>query len=122
MREREGETRGKEGVSERDERKRTTTDAREGTQRRVEAIDYRLKTRDRTGNDYDFRSISRGFLAPSPIQFRRNTRIEVSVHRERRAHAECQKVRQRGRERRAGRTCVSVHAAKGVRKGGRERA
>lgn len=64
MREREGETRGKEGVSERDERKRATIDAREGTQRRVEAIDYQLKTRDRTRNDYDFRSISRGFLAP----------------------------------------------------------
>lgn len=44
MREREGETRGKEGVSERDERKRTTIDAREGTAK--EGRSYRLPTQD----------------------------------------------------------------------------
>jgi len=38
MREREGEIGGKERINERDERKKTTIDAREGPQRRMETI------------------------------------------------------------------------------------
>lgn len=68
---------------------------REGTQRRVEAIDYQLKTRDRTRNAYDFRSVSRSFLPPSRVGFHRNTRIGTSREKSARGMSESKTERER---------------------------
>lgn len=124
MRERRERQAEKRRVSERDEGKRTTIDAREGTQRRVEAIDYQLNTRNRTRNNYDFRSISRSFLVPSRVQFRRNMEIEIidtSRERKRGESARGMSESTTERERKAGGKNMYVYAVKGAQKGGRER-